>query len=158
MAFSIDNTGARFEYERYGASWNEVQHNLKCFTELRSAKFSTQLCLTVNIQNVYYLPEICHWIEDQTFDHVYFNMLHDPWHMCISWMTPEAQELVINRLEQHEFHPKHRAEIMRIVQFIRNGDGSVGEEFVRKMKTTDEYRGQSFLTTHPEIAKAMGYE
>jgi hypothetical protein len=65
---------------------------------------------------------------------------------------------VIDRLESHEFHPKHRAEILRIVQFIRNGDGSVGEEFVRKMKTTDEYRGQSLSDTHPEIAKAMGYK
>jgi len=26
------------------------------------------------------------------------------------------------------------------------------------MKRTDEYRGQSFTTTHPEIARAMGYE
>jgi hypothetical protein len=25
------------------------------------------------------------------------------------------------------------------------------------MKTTDEYREQNFLDTHPEIAKAMGY-
>ena len=157
VAFSIDNIGARFEYERYGASWTEVEHNLRQFTELRSVKFSTQLCLTVNIQNVYYLPEICEWIHDQTFDHIYFNMLHDPWHMCISKMTSAAQELVIDRLEQHEFHPKYRAEIMRIVQFIRNGDGSDGEEFMRKMRTTDEYRGQTFLTTHLEIAEAMGY-
>jgi len=157
VAFSIDNIGPRFEYERYGAKWDDVQHNLKRFTEMRDAKFSTQLCLTVNIQNVYYLPEICRWIEDQTFDHIYFNMLHDPWHMCISRMTPAAQSLVIDRLENHQFHPKHRAEIMRIVKFIRNGQGSDGEEFLRKMQTTDSYREQSLLDTHKEIAKAMGY-
>jgi len=157
IAFSIDNIGARFEYERYGAEWTEVQRNLRRFTEMRSAKISTQLCTTINIQNVYYLPEICRWIEDQIFDHVYFNMLHDPWHMCISRMTPKAQELVIDRLESHEFHPKHRAEILRIVQFIRNGQGSDGQEFLRKMQITDQYREQSFLATHEEIAKAMGY-
>jgi len=157
IAFSIDNIGARFEYERYGAEWTEVQRNLRRFTEMRSAKISTQLCTTINIQNVYYLPEICRWIEDQIFDHVYFNMLHDPWHMCISRMTPEAQKLVIDRLESHEFHPKHRAEILRIVQFIRNGQGSDGQEFLRKMQITDQYREQSFLATHEEIAKAMGY-
>ena len=157
VAFSIDNTGDRFEYERYGAKWEEVQRNLRQCTEMRDAKFSTQLCLTVNIQNVYYLPEICRWIEDQTFDHIYFNMLHDPWHMCISRMSPKAQTLVINRLENHQFHPKHRAEILRIVQFIRNGQGSDGKEFLSKMKQTDKYRSQSFLTSHNEIAKAMGY-
>ena len=158
IAFSIDNVGARFEYERYGADWNEVQANLVKFNELRSLKLSTQLCTTMNIQNVYYLPELCDWISTQTFDHIYFNMLHDPWHMCISKMTPQAQELVINRLTSHEFSSKHRAEVLRIVQFIRNGQGSDGQEFLRSMQITDNYRKQSFLDTHKEIAEAMGYE
>ena len=158
IAFSIDNIGERFEYERYGADWSEVQANIRRFTELRSAKISTQLCTTMNIQNVYYLPELCEWISTQTFDHIYFNMLHDPWHMCISKMTKSAQELVVERLSTHTFHPKYRAEILRIAQFIRNGEGSNGQEFLQKMQTTDEYREQSFLDTHTEIAKAMGYE
>ena len=158
IAFSIDNVDDRFEYERYGADWNEVQDNLRRFNELRSAKkISTQLCTTLNIQNVYYLPEICEWISTQTFDHIYFNMLHDPWHMCISKMPASAQELVINRLTNHTFHAKYRAEILRIVQFIRNGEGSDGQEFLRKMQITDKYRDQSFLDTHKEIAEAMGY-
>jgi organic radical activating enzyme len=158
VAFSIDNTQEKFEYERYGAIWSEVQTNLAKFSELRSSKFSTQLCLTVNIQNVYHLPEICEWINTQTFDHIYFNMLHDPWHMCISRMTTEAQKLVIDRLTTAEFTPKHRMEILRIVKFIENGQGSDGSEFLRKMLQTDEYRKQSMLTTHEEIARAMGYE
>ena len=158
IAFSIDNVGAHFEYERYGANWNEVQANIAKFTAMRSSKISTQLCTTMNIQNVYYLPELCDWILTQIFDHVYFNMLHDPWHMCISRMTLQAQELVIDRLTTHEFNPKYRAEVLRIVQFIKNGEGSDGREFLRKMQTTDDYRKQSFLTTHTEIAKAMGYE
>ena len=158
IAFSIDNTGARFEYERYGADWNEVQENISKFTAMRSNKISTQLCTTMNIQNVYYLPELCDWISTQTFDHVYFNMLHDPWHMCISKMTDDAKNLVIDRLSNHEFSSKYRAEILRIVQFIRNGEGSDGQEFLRKMQITDEYRKQNLRDTHKEIAKAMGYE
>jgi MoaA/NifB/PqqE/SkfB family radical SAM enzyme len=158
IAFSIDNVGARFEYERYGADWQEVQENIAKFTEMRSNKISTQLCTTMNIQNVYYLPELCDWISTQTFDHVYFNMLHDPWHMCIGRMTPDAQKLVIDRLTNYGFTPKYRAEILRILQFIRNGEGSDGQEFLRKMQTTDTYRKQSFLDTHSEIARAMGYE
>ena len=158
VAFSIDNTAERFEYERYGANWIEVQENLNKFTQLRSNKLSTQLCLTVNIQNVYYLPEICDWIKTQTFDHVYFNMLHDPWHMNIAYMTPAAQDIVIMRLTNHPFDPKYRTEILRIIKFIQNGLGSNGQEFLRKMHLTDEYRKQNFLNTHQQIAVAMGYE
>jgi MoaA/NifB/PqqE/SkfB family radical SAM enzyme len=157
IAFSIDNVGARFEYERYGADWNEVQENIARFTAMRSDKISTQLCTTINVQNVYYLPEICDWILTQTFDHVYFNMLHDPWHMCISRMTKTAQDIVITKLYDHKFDMKYRAEILRIIQFIRNGQGSDGVVFLEKMKQTDNYRKQSFLDTHFEIAKAMGY-
>ena len=157
IAFSIDNVGTQFEYERYGAEWDLVQENIAKFTEMRSNKISTQLCTTMNIQNVYYLPELCDWISTQTFDHVYFNMLHDPWHMCISRMTTFAQDLVIDRLTTHEFNSKYRAEVLRIVQFIKNGEGSDGQEFLQKMQTTDEYRKQSFLDSHEEIARAMGY-
>lgn len=158
IAFSIDNTEARFEYERYGADWLEVQENINKFNQLRNSKLSTQICLTVNVQNVYYLPELCDWLAAHTFNHVYFNMLHDPWHMCIGKMTPEAQAIVIARLSSHNFTPKYRAEILRIIKFIENGQGSDGKEFLRKMQLTDEYRKQSFLDTHPEIARAMGYE
>ena len=158
IAFSIDNTKDRFEYERYGANWNEVQDNILKFSSMRNSRITTQLCTTINIQNVYYLPEICEWISTQTFDHVYFNMLHDPWHMCISRMTPQAQQLVIDRLTTHEFSPKHRAEVLRIVQFIKNGEGSDGKEFLQKMQTTDKYRQQNLRETHREIAEGMGYE
>jgi len=158
IAFSIDNTEQRFEYERYGADWNEVQNNIKRFNDMRGPKLSTQLCTTMNIQNVYYLPEICDWIDTQTFDHVYFNMLHDPWHMNITHMTDQAQNLVIDRLSSHAFNIKYVNEIQNIINFIKNGNGSTGIPFCTQMKQTDQYRNQSFLETHPEIAKAMGYE
>lgn len=158
VAFSIDNTEQKFEYERYGALWDEVQANLSKFAQLRTSKLSTQLCTTVNIQNVYYLPEVCEWVATQTFDHVYFNMLHDPWHMNVGRMTAEAKQLVIDKLTAHQFDPKYRMEIMRIIKFIENGETSDGNDFVVKMQQADEYRNQSFLTTHPEIARAMGYD
>lgn len=157
IAFSIDNVGHRFEYERYGAKWQQVLDNLEKFSNLKSEKLSTQICCTLNIQNVYYLPEICDWIYQQSFDHVYFNMLHDPWEMNIGRMTANARKLVSDRLQSYNFNPKFRVEANRISQFIENGIGSDGIDFCKKIKITDEYRGQNFAETHPEIAKAMGY-
>lgn len=156
VAFSIDNIGKRFEYERYGAKWNTVQENLKKFFQLRSKNFTIQLCITVNIQNILYLPEICDWAQGQNFDNIYFNVLHDPWCMSIGRMTETAKVLVKNKLGNLD-NLRYKNEILRILQFIQNGLGSDGKEFVRKMKQTDEYRGQNFAETHPEIATAMGY-
>jgi MoaA/NifB/PqqE/SkfB family radical SAM enzyme len=161
IAFSIDNVGERFEYERYGAKWTEVEENIRRFHKLRDrniGKVTTQVCMTINTQNVYYLEELCDWVNTQTFNDHYFNMLHDPKHMCIDGLTPVAKRIVIEKLLNGNFMPKHKAEIMRIVKFIENGAGTNGEEFVFKMQQTDRYRKESFLDTHPEIAKAMGYE
>jgi hypothetical protein len=84
-------------------------------------------------------------------------MLHDPKHMCIDSLTPEAKRIVIEKLQSGTFVPKHRAEVARIIKFIEQGRGSDGEEFLFKMQQTDSYRKQNFYHTHPEIAKAMGY-
>jgi MoaA/NifB/PqqE/SkfB family radical SAM enzyme len=161
IAFSIDNIGERFEYERYGARWNEVQENISKFHQLRDRfpnKITTQVCMTINIQNVYYLEDLCNWINTQTFNDHFFNMLHDPKHMCIDNLTPEAKTIVVNKLAAGNFGPKHKAEILRIIKFIENGSGSNGAKFRNKMKQTDRYRKQNFAKTHAEIAEAMGYE
>jgi MoaA/NifB/PqqE/SkfB family radical SAM enzyme len=160
FAFSIDNVGTRFEYERYGAKWDEVNANIDRFHALKNTnkKFWTQLCLTVNIQNVYYLDELLAWAETKGFDDIYFNMLHSPDHMSIANLTAAARELVINKLDKLKVADKFRLEILRIGKFIMNSQGSNGYKFVEKMKQTDSYRNQSLKDTHLEIAAAMGYE
>ena len=160
IAFSVDNVGARFEYERYGAKWDEVNANIDRFHALRdsSKKFWTQLCLTVNVQNVYYLDELCKWALTKGFNDIYFNMLHDPNHMSIVNLTPAAKKLVEEKLLNAEFNSKFRLEIIKIVKFLNNGAGSDGKQFLQKMQQTDQFREQNFADTHPEIAYAMGYE
>lgn len=160
IAFSVDNVGDRFEYERYGAKWIEANeiidavHTLKLF----NSKITTQLCFTINIQNVYYIDELLEWAETKNFDSIYFNMLHSPDHMSIQQMTPAANDVVLNKLKTTFWKSdRHQQEINNVIQFIENGIGSDGSEFLRKMQQTDVYRKQNFMDTHPEIAKAMGY-
>ena len=160
VAFSVDNVGTRFEYERYGAKWDEVNANIDRFHTLRNSnkKYWTQLCLTVNIQNVYYLDELLSWAETKGFNDIYFNMLHSPDHMSIANLTTAARQIVINKLDKLKVADKFRLEILRIIKFIMNSQGSNGSKFIEKMKQTDLYRHQSLKDTHMEIATAMGYE
>jgi len=168
IAFSIDNVGDRFEYERYGAVWDEVVENIDTIhrirdtwygTENRNSNITTQLCFTVNIQNVYYLDELLAWADTKGFNNIYFNMMHSPEHMSVQYMTPEAKELVVNKLKTvfwtSQFYQK---EIDSVINFIELGAGSDGAEFLFKMQRTDKHRNQHFADTHPEIARAMGYE
>jgi len=86
-------------------------------------------------------------------------MLHSPDHVSVQRMTPQAQELVLNKLKTvfwtSAFYQK---EIDSVINFIELGSGSDGAEFLEKMQRTDAYRKENFALTHPEIAGAMGYE
>ena len=162
IAFSVDNVGDRFEYERYGANWqlaNEVIDNTHFTRDIDCPNITTELCFTVNIQNVYYLDELLDWAKTKSFNGIFFNMMHGPEEMSIAYMTPKAKKLVLNKLKTTFWKSSfYQHEINNIIQFIENGPGSDGKEFLFKMKRTDAYRKQNFMDTHPEIARAMGYE
>ena len=161
IAFSIDNVGSRFEYERYGAKWNAANLIIDSVHDMQLLypNITTQLCFTVNIQNVYYLDELLEWADTKNFGSIYFNLLQSPRHMCVSHMTNSAKDLVLNKLKTTFWtSDKYQKEIDSLIRFVEAGAGSDGVEFLTKMKITDEYRKQSFKTTHPEIALAMGYQ
>jgi len=161
IAFSIDNIGDRFEYERYGAKWPESNDIIDAVRALKlfNSKITTQLCFTINIQNVYYIDELLEWAATKPFGSIYFNMLHSPDHMSIQHMTTAAKQLVLDKLKTTFWKSsKYQQEIDNVIQFIENGAGSDGSEFLRKMQQTDAYRKQNFTDTHLEIAKAMGYK
>lgn len=161
IAFSIDNVGKRFEYERYGAKWdeaNDIIDGVHFAKNVDTPNITTQLCFTINIQNVYYLDELLAWADTKEFGSIYFNMLHSPERMSIQYMTPAAKELVLNKLKTTFWTTdKYQQEIDNVIKFIENGPGSDGREFCENMQRTDAYRKQNFMDTHPEIAKAMGY-
>lgn len=159
IAFSIDNINQRFELERNGAKWHEVCENINQAKVLRtqSKNIRLQVCMTINIQNVYYFDQLSRWAMEQGFDMVYVNMLHDPPHMNIGRMTPRARDLVLDKLKTAEFHPRMINEVQGLINFISNGSGSNGSEFCEFMKRIDSNRDENFKNTHPEIAEAMGY-
>jgi len=160
IAFSIDNIEQRFEYERYGANWVQANNiiNDVHFSRHVDSPITTQLCFTINIQNVYYLDELLAWADTKAFDSVHFNMLHSPEHMSIQYLTPRAKELVVNKLKTTFWTSnKYQEEINNVINFIENGTGSNGYEFKRHMKLGDTHRKQNFADTHAEIAEAMGY-
>jgi len=163
VAFSIDNVGDRFEYERYGARWDRANEIVDVVNNMTNkphcGNITTQLCFTINIQNVYYLDELLAWANTKGFTSIYFNMMHSPEYMNIQNMTPRAQELVLNKLKTTFWTTdKYQQEIDNVIKFIENGTGSDGKRFLFEMQRTDAYRKQNFMDTHPEIASAMGYE
>lgn len=149
ITVSIDNVGKRFELERNGASWQEVTNNIDKLVKKKQEtdNISIFVCITVNIQNIYYLPEVVNWVKSKNLQY-YFNYVYRPEWLNIRNLTSSARELVIKRLESSEFDS--------IKSVIHQADND-GKEFVKEMKIVDQRRNQDFRLTHPEIAKTMGY-
>lgn len=159
IAFSIDDVGERFEYQRTNAVWSEVCANIQRFRQLRDTTPNVllQVCSTVNVFNVMYLEELADWIDGQEFDFIYWNMLHEPYYWSVATMPDPAKQQVMQRLDNAQVAEHHREEFDRIRNFIKNGASLDGEMLRMKLTNLDQRRGQDLRHHHAELASAVGY-
>ena len=159
IAFSIDDIGQRFEYQRSNAVWSEVLVNLDRFRDLRrdNANIRLQCCSTVNVFNVFYLADLAHWIDQQKFDFVYWNMMHEAYYFCINTLPESAKQVLTQRLRSATVSVKHRAEFERMVDFMNNGASLDG--FILRMRVADldRKRQQNLADVEPEFAQLIDY-
>jgi MoaA/NifB/PqqE/SkfB family radical SAM enzyme len=160
IAFSIDDIGARFEYQRTNASWSTVKENVNQFRIMRNSmpNLKLQCCTTVNIFNVRYLDEVALWISLQDFDFVYWNMMHDAWYFSISRLPVTAKQHIANYLATCNAPKQFHEEFGRIIDFMNRDESSDGIETLQQIRRLDQRRQQDLKTTTPELAKVLEYE
>ena len=160
IAFSVDDIGPRFEYQRSNASWGTVKENINRFRIMRETMPNLQLqcCTTVNVFNVRYLDEVSLWIALQDFDFVYWNMMHDAWYFSISRLPASAKEQIADYLSCCNMPEQYRSEIGRIIDFMNNGESSDGAETRQQIQKLDQRRNQDLRKIAPELAHILGYE
>jgi len=158
IAFSIDDVGKRFEYQRTNAVWTEVCKNIECFRTLREhySNIQLQVCSTVNVFNVAYLEELAQWIDQQGFDFVYWNMMHEAYYFSISTLPDAAKQAIKQRLELANVGV-HRAEFDRIIDFMMNGASLDGNILRMKIEDLDRKRQQNLCAIEPEFAEIINY-
>jgi hypothetical protein len=156
LDISVDDIGKRFEYQRNGSSWQQVLENCKKFNLQRRLNFKTQISTSVSILNVYYLPEICTWINSENFDSWWLNLLDLPKMFSITNMTPNAKKLVLEKLIAYNFG-QYQNQIDVFLSIIQNSPTVDGKDFINVIKPIDLIRNQNFSLDHSDIAHAMGY-
>ena len=159
IAFSIDDVGARFEYQRTNAQWSEVNENITRFRELRNhlPNIQLQVCSTINVFNVSYLEELSHWIESQQFDYVYWNMMHEAYYFSISTLPEKAKRVIAQRLELAQVNAADTAEFKRVRDFMMAAPSLDGQVLRMKLADLDRRRGTNLSVTEPELADLIDY-
>lgn len=159
IAFSIDDLGPRFEYQRTNAVWAEVESNIARFRELRArhANIQLQVCSTVNVFNVLYLEDLSHWIEQQGFDFVYWNMMHEAYYFSISTLPDRAKQAITQRLELAQVNDADRAEFDRVASFMNAAPSLDGAILRMRIADLDRKRNQNLCAVEPEFADIIDY-
>jgi MoaA/NifB/PqqE/SkfB family radical SAM enzyme len=160
VAFSIDDVGKRFEYQRTNADWAVVEDTITSFQYLKDSlpNLRLQCCSTVNVFNVRYINELAHWIALQRFDFVYWNIMHDAWYFSIASLPYEAKTQIAEHLRSADVLPQYRGEFDRIIDFMNRGASTDGKEICRQIDMLDRRRSQSITTVAPELAQYLGYQ
>lgn len=158
IAFSIDDVGERFEYQRTNADWGEVNSNIDRFFNLRDqlGNLTLQVCSTVNVFNVMYLADVAQWIRARPFDFVYWNVMHDAWYFSVACLPDSVKQVIFERLSRHDFGPD-QAEIDRLCDFMRRGASTDGFMTRMKINDLDRKRGQDLNKVAPELAAVLEY-
>jgi len=145
ITVSIDNLHKRFELERSGVKWVDLENNLDLFCNL--PKCSVGVNVTVSIMNVYYLPEIIEWLNSKNILYYHISILQYPSYLSINNLPYEYKNAIIKKLEKYNY-----SQLDYILNAVKNSEISDGTEFTRYMKFKDETRKENFADTHPEVA------
>jgi len=159
IAFSIDDVGPRFEYQRSNAVWREVVENMAKFRDLRTrhSNIRLQICCTINVFNVYYLEEVANWIVQQGMDFIYWNMMHDAYYFSISSLPDRAKQAITLRLQSAQVPDRVKEEFARVIDFMNNGVSLDGFQLRRELANLDRRREQNLAVVEPEFAELINY-
>ena len=160
VAFSIDDVGARFEYQRSNAVWAEVEDNIARFKQLRDQypNIRLQVCSTVNVFNVYYLEELARWNYSQGFNYIYWNMMHEAYYFSISTLPERAKAAITTQLRScGSVSDAAQQEFNRIVDFMNAGVSLDGSNMRREIANLDRRRNQNLALVEPEFATLIEY-
>ena len=164
IAFSIDDIGARFEYQRSNAKWDEVLTNLYKFRKLRrqAKNIQLQLCCTISIWNVAYFDEIAAWASLFPWDFVYWNYLHDSPVWCIANVVEIVKDNISMHLRNQLIPDQFVDDLQKIIDFMYSREGWMGcgrgGTLTYEIDCLDKLRKQSLVDVAPLLARLIHYK
>ena len=147
IAFSIDDTGKRFEYQRFGASWDKTYGVI---LKAIDTKFKLQICTTFNIQNAYYWGALSNWIETTGITDVHFNILQSPPEFSLRNLPEDVKPIFADKMLTM-CDPTWHTKLFGVIGFMNLSGEDLSKEFINKIKIHDNYRNEKFMDHHKEV-------
>ena len=150
---SIDATGARAEYIRYGTDWKKVDTNLKTLIDLG---FEVQPLVAVGIHNILHLEDLYKYFISIGIKNVGFNMI-DNKNFNILWapqnLKDDALKLYHRAINNLGNSDGLKLAIVEIKTRLETKADSSQSNFLKYVKGIDVLRNLDFFETCPELKK-----
>jgi MoaA/NifB/PqqE/SkfB family radical SAM enzyme len=152
IGVSIDGVGAHFNYIRHGLEYETVKENVQIWTnyfEKHQVKYFIDSISTVEILNVFYLPELKQAVKEILPLPPFWNLLVNPAYLFIKNMPDQIKESVIEKLNKDvEFK-----DLISVIQ--QPADLNEWTRFLEVTQSLDHIRNEDFANTFPEFANLI---
>ena len=152
IGVSIDGIDSHFNYIRHGLEYETVKVNIQAWQEYfvkHNVKYFIDSISTVEILNVFYLPELKKAVMDILPLTPFWNLLVNPPHLFIKNMPDSIKKAVINKLSlDSDF-----AELINVIN--QPSDLKEWDTFLEITNSLDQIRNEDFKQTFPEFAKLI---
>jgi molybdenum cofactor biosynthesis enzyme MoaA len=149
FTLSIDNLGKKFEYERYGASWDAVCANIVKYSKLDRSKYTINVLCTLSALNLADAHDLYVFFKNLDIP-IEYNILNQPADMSINVLTQDAKKYILSKIgniEDSEFSSK----IDPVIKQLLNNDNNLLDRFMDRARAVDESRQQKFSDVYPEL-------
>ena len=151
IAFSIDDVGEPFEYQRYGANWKEVNYNLNQFKTYQTNNMEFQICSTINIFNIFSLAKLALWVRQFNPKFFYVNTCFDPDIFNIQTLPKQIKNIVNSRYSDL----KDFEGTLRYMNSVDRDSEEMREQRKKRILQTDDYRKENFGEVFPLLNKVL---
>ena len=151
IAFSIDDVGDQFEYQRHPANWREVNANLIKFKERKTGNMEFQICTTVSIFNVFSWAKIALWVAQFQPKFFYVNTCFDPDYFNVQTLPRQVKDVVNMRYHMlTDFQPT-----LRFMNAADRDTAHMREQRKARILQTDKYRKENFGEVFPLLNNVL---
>ena len=153
IGVSIDGINNHFDYIRHGLDYAVVKKNVetwKTYFEKNNISYFIDCICTVEILNIFYLPEIKSSIMEFLPLSPFWNLLVEPKHLFIKNMPDYVKASVIDKLQND---PDEFNDLINIIK--QPEDLTEWDKFLEITQALDVIRGESFNKTFPEFANLI---
>ena len=152
LYFSIDDVGARFDYQRTGADWNKVNSTLDWFYANMPHNHMFNVNCTWSYLNFFYLNEVWDWWNENFSS----NRYGDPTNLIFQKAIGEFELKHLSKISYETLQSKFQRynELLGLTQSLRTSD-QPHDTFWKNISALDQIRGTDFKTLNPEWSKLI---